>query len=382
MSLRSEPTRTVFITGATGNLGGKLAADILLEQSDVQLVLLVRGQSDEAARQRAVAAIRCYAPQLDAALLTQRLAVVRGDICRRQFGLARETHEILAERVTHVIHSAATTHFHLPFKCAYDTNYLGTERVLRFAEQAWSRGRLRGVAYISTAYVCGDRQGLVTESELISGQGFANSYEETKCLAEILVRRRAGKLPLTIFRPSIVVGDSRSGRTLTFNVLYVPLKLICRGQVTEMLGVPRATLDIVPVDFVSRAIRHLSLEQERFRGETFHLAAGPERTVTVGEIVRRATNYFQTQVPGGGITYVDALSPDLLARRDAGSRHVRRVLQLYQPHTVAFRWFDDSAIRAALAGTGIEPPDVSDYFLRVLAFCEATHWGRGVRLAA
>ncbi|MCP4247204.1 MAG: NAD-dependent epimerase/dehydratase family protein, partial [bacterium] len=255
--------------------------------------------------------------------LTQRVSVVRGDICERQFGLARDAYEILVERVTHVIHSAATTQFHLPFKCAYDTNYLGTEQVLRFAEQVQSRGRLRGVAYISTAYVCGDRQGFVTESELTCGQGFANSYEETKCLAEVLVQRRAEHLPLTIFRPSIVVGDSRSGRTITFNVLYVPLKLICRGLVTEMLGEPRATLDVVPVDYVSRAIRQLSLDQERFLGETFHLAAGQERTVTVDEIIRRAINYYQTHVPGGEITYVDPPTPASLARTAPPSPAVR-----------------------------------------------------------
>jgi thioester reductase-like protein len=382
MSLASEQTQTVFITGATGNIGGKLAADILLEHPETHVALLIRGDSEAMARRRAVAAIRCYAPQLDSTRLTRRVSAIHGDICRSQLGLVRDAYEILAERVTHVIHAAAATQFHLPFECAFEANHLGTEQVLRFAKQARARGRLRGLAYISTAYVCGDRQGLVAESELCCGQGFANSYEKTKYLSELLVQRHAGTLPLTIFRPSIVVGDSRSGSTITFNVLYVPLKLICQGLVTEMPGEPRATLDIVPVDFVSRAVRHLSLDQGRFQGETFHLAGGPQRTVTVEEIIRPAVCYFQTQVPGGRIKYVDTLGSARVARKDACSRYVRRVLQLYKPYTSAYRWFDDSAIRAALAGTGIEPPAVSDYLLRVLAHCEATHWGRGVRLAA
>jgi serine/threonine protein kinase len=135
-------------------------------------------------------------------------------------------------------------------------------------------------------------------------------------------------------------------------------------------------------DVALKFLRCLSLDSQRFRGETFHLVAGPDRTVTVDEIIRRAMNYFRTQVPAGGLQYVEALSPALIARRDAGSRYVRQVLELYKPRTSANRWFDDSALRAALAQTGIEPPSVPDYFLRVLAYCEATNWGHGVRLAA
>ena len=104
---------------------------------------------------------------------------------------------------------------------------------------------------MGTAYVAGERTGLVREDELAVGQSYRNTYEQTKAEAEALVRSRLGSLPGVILRPSIIVGDSRTGVTSSFKMMYWPLKIYARGLWRTVPGYPDAVLDIVPVDFVA-----------------------------------------------------------------------------------------------------------------------------------
>ena len=108
-------------------------------------------------------------------------------------------------------------------------NVAGTRRLLEFAELCRERGGLRKFAYVSTAYVAGDHAGLFREDELDVGQGFRNSYERSKFEAERLVREHTDRLPVQIFRPSIIVGEQSSGWTASFNVLYPPLRGFAAG---------------------------------------------------------------------------------------------------------------------------------------------------------
>ena len=124
-----------------------------------------------------------------------------------------------------MIHCAATVRFDHSLDEARRINVEGTRRVLDFAAAA---PRLRSLAYVGTAYVAGDRTGLVRENELDAGQSFRNTYEQTKAEAEALVRSRLGSLPGVILRPSIIVGDSRTGVTSSFKMLYWPLKIYAR----------------------------------------------------------------------------------------------------------------------------------------------------------
>src|SRR5204863_5985469 len=109
------------------------------------------------------------------------------------------------------------------------TNVEGTRRVLEFAERCHERGGLRRLCYISTAYVAGEHSGPFSEDDLDVGQRFRNPYEQSKFEAERLVTRWPSRMPITVVRPSIIVGESDSGWTASFNVLYWPLRAFARG---------------------------------------------------------------------------------------------------------------------------------------------------------
>ena len=151
--------------------------------------------------------------------------------------------------------------------------------------------QLRSLAYVGTAYVAGERTGLVRENELAVGQSYRNTYEQTKAEAEALVRSRLDSLPGVILRPSIIVGDSRTGVTSSFKMMYWPLKIYARGLWRTVPGYPDAVLDIVPVDFVAAAVARLAFDEAAL-GSTVHLCAGPRGSATIEQVAQRAAEYF------------------------------------------------------------------------------------------
>ena len=370
-------TPVVFITGATGNLGGRLIGDLLTAHRGAQVVALVRAEDRRHADRRLSDTIRRLVPESLTTGHAARLQTVLGDVTRPRLGLSPKCYDELAGRVTHIIHAAANTQFHVSYTQAFSANCGGTRRMLEFARDAHACGRLNQYSHVSTAYVCGGRQGTIGEDELECGQSFVNAYEETKFEAERMVHGNAAEVPTRIFRPSIIVGDSVHGRTQSFQVLYMPLRLICDGLTDVLPGEPGATLDIVPLDYVSESILRLTLDDSVPEGETYHLVAGPDETATVDQIVRRAVSHFRVALPAGTVRYVQ---PEWWPNRAGGhlSRYVQRVLSLYRPYMSAYRHFDDVHSRSA----GLHAPPVSSYLDRLLTYCADTCWGRQQRLAA
>ncbi len=223
-----------------------------------------------------------------------RVVAVRGDLTRPCLGLRRGL-DGLAERVSEVVHGAASVSFELGIEDARAINVEGTRRVIEFAERCHARGGLRRFSYISTAYVAGQHTGCFSEDDLDVGQSFRNSYEQSKFEAECLVARASEELPITVLRPSIIVGERDSGWTTSFNVLYWPLRAFARGAYAALPARVDAPVDVVPVDYVADAIFALSQAPEA-ENATFHLTAGSHAS-SVGELVDLATAFFERPPP-------------------------------------------------------------------------------------
>ena len=162
------------------------------------------------------------------------------------------------------------------------------------AERCASRGDgLDRFSYVSTAYVAGAHRGTFGEDNLDVGQSFRNSYERSKFEAERLLRERASGLPPQVLRPSIVVGDSRTGWTSSFNVLYPPLRAFAHGAIPALPARRRSPVDVVPVDYVADSVHELSREGP---DGTFHLVAGRNAT-TVGRLMELAARRFDRPAP-------------------------------------------------------------------------------------
>jgi thioester reductase-like protein len=364
----AEPT--TVITGATGFLGRELVLHLLARDPAARLTLLVRGRDEAEAQARGLALLT---EQLQGAALadaTARVEVVRADLERERLGLTPRAYDELAARTVGVIHGAASVSFSLPIDQARAINVDGTSRMLDLARQAGAH-----MDYVGTAYVAGERGGLVLESELERGQEFRNTYERSKCEAEALVRSRMAGQSLTIYRPSIIVGDSRTGRTASFKVLYWPLKLFARGF-RVVPGRADTPMDVVPSDFVVQAIAHLRGRPDR-AGQVYHLCAGPGRSATLGELTGLAARYFHVRRPIFVQPQLFVRARPLVDRFTWG--RLRRILiagRVYTPYLSLDLAFDTTNLRAGLAGSGIEVPRVEDYFANLFRFAIDTDWGK------
>jgi thioester reductase-like protein len=363
----------VLLTGATGFVGMELLARYL-ERTDRRIYALVRGASEREVAARLKRTLLClfgadhpYA---------ERVVVVRGDITRPGLGLGSKRDQ-LAERVSEIVHGAASVSFQLGLEDLRQINVEGTRRVLEFAERADARGGLRRFSYISTAYVAGEHAGCFSEDELDVGQRFRNAYEQSKFEAECLVTRARRRLPVTVLRPSIIVGERDSGWTQSFNVLYWPLRVYARGAYTVLPARRDAPVDVVPVDYVADAIFALSQAREA-EGATFHLTAGAHAS-SVGELVELASAFFERPPPRliEPSLYRHVVHP-LLVRgiRDERSRRALKRSEVFFPYFAARARYDDRRSRVALRGTGIGPTPLHTYFDRLLEFAHAADWGR------
>ncbi len=358
----------VLLTGATGFVGMELLARYL-ERSDRRVVTLVRATDDEAARTRIDGVLtNLFGSQ--GRLYARRIEAVAGDLLAPGLGLAPARSEQLARQVSTIVHAAASVSFTLPLAEARAINLEGTRQMLEFAELVSARGRLERYGHVSTAYVAGTHCGRFAECDLDLGQRFRNSYEQSKFEAERLVQARVG-LPFTIMRPSIVVGDRRSGWTAAFNVLYWPLRAFARGMFTTVPAIPTAPVDVVSIDYVADAIYALCGDLGD-PGQTYNLTAGPQAS-TIGEIAGIASRYFGRPAP-------KVLAPAEFAmfERDtsASQRSALEGSRAYFPYFAIGTVFDESRARAMLDPAGILVSPLSDYLERLLDFATRSRWGK------
>src|ERR1039457_5865894 len=356
----------ILVTGATGFLGVQLVRELLDRHPHATLALLIRDRADQSGQQRADLIV--------SPADRSRVQVYSGDVGQHNCGLDTATYQRLCAETTRVIHSAATVRFDHTLDEARRINVEGTRRMLDFAA---GMRQLRSLAYVGTAYVAGERAGLVRESEFGVGQSYRNTYEQTKAEAEALVRSRLGSMPGVILRPSIIVGDSRTGVTSSFKMMYWPLKIYARGLWRTVPGYPDAVLDIVPVDYVATAVARLAFDPAAL-DTPVPLGAGPRGSNTIAQIAQRAAEYFHSAAP----RYVDpkfffAMVRPILFMLLWGKK--RRVLvdgRAYRDYFSMRMQFDTANAERLLQPAGVCPPPVLDYLDRLFHYCIASDWGR------
>jgi thioester reductase-like protein len=365
---------TVLLTGVTGFVGSEILYELLL-RTRAQVICLVRAESDAEAVDRLRAVVARLLGEHGWETVCGRLTVLRGDLTQRRLGLDMGTLAQLVERTTHIVHGAASVRFGLPLAKARAVNVGGTTEMLQLADACMRHGVLQRFGYVSTAFVAGRHPGVFAEDDLERRQSFRNTYERTKYEAEQMVRWHED-LPTTVVRPAVVVGDSRSGATRGFNVVYWPLRLYADGVFRYAPTRPDLPVDLVPVDYVARGTVEAVLGGGR-AAMTYTLAAGP-RATTAGAIAAVASQVFDVAPPFMMATPLDRMVMPLAVRLAVvgpWSRYAKS-LREYMPYFLQGSRFDTRNAEALLGPLGVSAPSVEAYLRPILEFARETDFGR------
>lgn len=261
---------SIFITGFPGFIAGRLVER--LASSQTQFYLLVQPQFVDIAMEE----IAQIADFTDTQL--ENFVIVEGDITQPKLGIPDSDLETIQFETTDVYHLAAAYDLAVSKDAAFNVNLQGTKNV---NDLVCTLKDLRRYNYVSTCYVAGKRDGLILETELEHKAGFRNFYEETKYLAELEVERLKSSIPTTIFRPSVVVGDSQTGETTKYDGIYSLINYLRKApSLLRILNIGNSIvrLNLVPVDFVVEGMAALAGDKHAV-GKTIALA-DPEPLTT------------------------------------------------------------------------------------------------------
>ncbi|EKQ52601.1 MAG: AMP-forming long-chain acyl-CoA synthetase [Methanobacterium sp. Maddingley MBC34] len=294
----------VLLTGANGFLGTQIARH-LIHLPEIEIMAMVRAKDKEHAMIRLERAWYDWGELQEA--LKDRVTIIPGDVTQEDLGMTDKDYQNLASTLTHIIHTVADLHLHAPLDELRKTNLKGTENLLKLADQAQKNGIFKRFSHLSTAYVAGKREGIIPEDpkfSTVSGNeepqthhifeeppinennkpGFWSNYEESKYEAEKVVRE--SNVPYSIFRPGMVVGDSKTGEIKTFNTVYALFKLYLNGKLKFIPTSSTLTLNMVPVDYVAHAVSNLTFNRDA-EGKTFHLTAPHDSLPTINQLLEQ-----------------------------------------------------------------------------------------------
>ena len=352
---------TVLMTGFPGFLGSQLLPRVLHRDADLSAVCLVQERYRSLAEQR-LAELSAAHPAIGG-----RVRLTNGDITVPGLGLDAAERADLEGNVAEIYHLAAVYDLSTPRAFAWKVNVEGTRNVLELAGACKGFQRLQ---YVSTCYVSGRYSGIFRETDLQVGQVFNNYYEETKYHAEIAVQEAIkGGLPATVYRPSIVVGDSHTGETQKYDGPYYALQLIARQGKRAFMpvaGDPSAYRhNIVPRDFIIESISALGAEDDTI-GRTFHLA--DPAPLTVKEEFQLFADTFGKKL---------ILVPCTRGLAKFGIDHVPGVYRLMKAPASTIDYltqpthYDTALTTPVLAKLGIECPPLPSYAAALVSFYQA-----------
>lgn len=336
----------VLVTGFPIYVARKLVQELVAGGDQVWML----------ARQQFSQQAEAFADKTNAELGAEggRVEVLQGDILDIDLGLTGEQVRRLHAEVAEVHHIAGIRYLGVETRKMRLVNVEGLREVL---EVCLGMKRLRRLCHWSTAFVAGNRSGVVFEHELMEGQRFRNAFEKSKADAEVLARASMKKLPITIVRPSILVGDSETGEVDRFDGPYLLVNAIVNAPANTAVPLPgkgRFPLPVVPADFVVRAARHLARHPAAVGG-TYHLVDGQPLT---------ARDFFHAVADAAGQPRPTVLLPGGVARTLLNMPLVR---DLARQERTFVEWFDtdlrfdDRGARALLEESGITCPSVPSY---------------------
>ena len=391
---RQSRTGRILVTGGTGFLGCHILVELLT--GGYPVIALVRSSGQLSAWERVRRLLDWL--NLDGAVRS-RLEVIEGSIDQPNLGMNPGDYSTLLDRVSEIVHCASDTSFSERKKADVErTNIHGMKHVLDFAVN----GRCFFFHYVSTAYAAGRKSGICRE-ELVDNKVFTNVYEETKCRAEWMASERCGRegIRLSIYRPSIVYGNSKTGRTIRFNAVYHPIKTLLflknlyeadirqeGGKRALEMGVKltddgslylpirvevaaNGGLNLIPINYFAEAFTVLM--EECLDGGIFHIVN--QRPKRIEDLIDYTKMLFK----------IDGVVPCLTAAFDGKPKNALEILfdnylEVYVPYMRDTRVFDNQKAQSILSKRDMVCPDFDfEVFSRCMNYAVECGWGSAHR---
>jgi thioester reductase-like protein len=353
----------IFLTGSTGYIGAHIAANLLEGHPD-PLNLLVRARDSQEARVRVWRSLQLHMdfPQFEE-FLNSRINLFLGDLTESRFGLNEDDYRRLVRTTDSVIHCAASLNRKSEKSCL-NVNLRGTLEVIQLAMRARDEHGLRRFSHVSTVAVAGQRADEVVQEDtsIDWNRSDYDPYARTKKFCEHMVRQLLPDVQRTIFRPSIVLGDSRRPETNQFDMVRA---FVFLAGLPALPFPPTDRIDIVPVDFVADSV--VALHQKTNPAyEIYHLSSGvgSETFVQVTDALAKAQGkrgpMFVPSLEGPSSTMINAL-----AGRAGKIGGLAKLLKVFLPYLVWNTVFDNSRVVAEM---GRSPVPFSQYSYPLLRF--------------
>ena len=361
-----------LVVGGSGFLGQYLVPALAAQYPDQTIHTLARGQHRTIDDGQA---------QCSRSASARSEAIICGDICCPDLGLQDKYFE-LCDEVTDVYHLAANTQFSADKMAVHRINVEGTRNVIKFVQEANRRKRQDcRLHFVSTAYVCGRHAGVFYEDDLTKGQLHNNDYEESKFLAESLVRAAASDIPATVYRPSIIVGASIDGWSNKFGGFYDIVSWLQRGWLKSFPAPPEAQIDIITADYVAAAIASLSCRPTS-NLVSYALVSGADLAPDIFTLIRSAEAVLMRHgakirelsfTPIRGHT---AESRTDLLRQVVANPRILRPLTFLLPYMEGATQFDATRARRELRRSGLFTPIPRDYIDTIIDYAVDCNFGR------
>jgi thioester reductase-like protein len=353
----------IFLTGPTGYIGAHVTANLLADSPE-PLNLLVRARTTQEAQERLWRALQLHMSfEQFEQFLESRIRVFLGDITNPRFGLDTAGYSRLVATTNSVIHCAASLNRKSEKSCL-NVNLRGTLEVIQLATRARADHGLRRFSHVSTVAVAGRRANEVVQEDSAIDWNLSDydPYARTKKFCEHMIRELLAGVPIAIFRPSIVLGDSRRPETNQFDMVRA---FVFLAGLPVLPFRPGDKIDIVPVDFVADAIATLH-QRPALAHDTYHLSSGvdSEAFATLTGALAKAQGK-RPPIFAPGLETPSSKLVNALAGRAGRVGGLATLLKVFLPYLIWNTVFDNSRVAAEM---GRKPAPFSEYCYPLLRF--------------
>jgi len=367
-----QKKKHIFVTGGSGNIGSRTIKELLKDKS-IRLYLLIYAKSKTEAIKEVEKSLNFW----DISNKDQkRIRIFLGDITKENLGLNKSDYTLLSKKITHIIHFAANLKFIMPIEEAQLSILQGTKNVTCLAKSCQKNKNFIRFNHLSTMEVAGNMPGKIPENFIKTKRKFLNTYEIAKAEAEEFLEDEIKKgLPITIYRPSMVVGDSKTGKTLKFQTFYHLINdIVISPKYPFTPAKTKFRFDTIPVDFLAKTISYI-YDKKESKNRIYNLVSGTKKNMGFIEFINFAKNTYEklTKIKQKQIRFINPRIPQILMHISlpflfGKAKRKMKAQIIFTKFLFLEQDFENKELKKILRKRNIKIPSINNYLKILLIY--------------